>query len=157
MILKRNWPQSLSSKDKLDEAGMNQDTLAEIDDFNHLEEATNDFISQTSSKIKDLTEEIISKNEDIVVYKQNIKSSEKPLNDLKDVDNKCPVCQSDISLYQKKQLVKQYQAQISENEKLISVNEENVRLLSKNKTSFEEKLEVLQELSKKIVEYTVHS
>ena len=141
------------SKDKLDEAGMNQDTLAEIDDFNHLEEATNDFISQTSSKIKDLTEEIISKNEDIVVYKQNIKSSEKPLNDLKDVDNKCPVCQSDISLYQKKQLVKQYQAQISENEKLISVNEENVRLLSKNKTSFEEKLEVLQELSKKIVEY----
>ena len=141
------------SKDKLDEEGMNQDTLAEIDDFNHLEEATNDFISQTSSKVKDLTEEIISKNEDIVVYKQNIKSSEKPLNDLKDVDNKCPVCQSDISLYQKKQLVKQYQAQISENEKLISVNEENVRLLSKNKASFEEKLEGLQELSKKIVEY----
>ena len=141
------------SKDKLEEDGMNQDTLTEIDDFNHLEESTNDFISQTSSKVKDLSEEIISKNEDIVVYKQNIKSSEKPLNELKDVDNKCPVCQSDISSYQKKELVKQYKTEISENEKLISVNEENVRLLSKNKASFEEKLERLHELSKKIVEY----
>jgi exonuclease SbcC len=141
------------SKDKLDDNGLHQDILAEIDDFNHLEEATNDFIAQTSSKIKDLDEEIISKNEDIVVYKQNIKSCEKPLEELEDVDNKCPVCQSDISSYKKKELIKDYNSQISENEKLISVNEENVRLLAKNKKSFEEKLERLQELSKKIIEY----
>jgi exonuclease SbcC len=141
------------SKDKLDDNGLHQDILAEIDDFNHLEDATNDFIAQTSSKIKDLDEEIISKNEDIVVYKQNIKSCEKPLEELEDVDNKCPVCQSDISSYKKKELIKDYNSQISENEKLISVNEENVRLLAKNKKSFEEKLERLQELSKKIIEY----
>ena len=141
------------SKDKLDDNGLHQDILAEIDDFNHLEDATNDFIAQTSSKIKDLDEEIISKNEDIVVYKQNIKSCEKPLEELEDVDNKCPVCQSDISSYKKKELIKDYNSQISENEKLISVNEENVRLLTKNKKSFEEKLEKLQDLSKKIIEY----
>ena len=141
------------SKDNLDDNGLHQDILAEIDDFNHLEEATNDFIAQTSAKVKDLDEEIISKNEDIVVYKQNIKSCEKPLEELEDVDNKCPVCQSDISSYKKKELIKDYNSQISENEKLISVNEENVRLLTKNKKSFEEKLEKLQDLSKKIIEY----
>lgn len=141
------------SKDKLDDNGLHQDILAEIDDFNHLEDATNDFIAQTSSKIKDLDDEIISKNEDIVVYKQNIKSCEKPLEELEDVDNKCPVCQSDISSYKKKELIKDYNSQISENEKLINVNEENVRLLTKNKKSFEEKLEKLQDLSKKIIEY----
>ena len=82
-----------------------------------------------TGELDDLDDEIISKNEDIVVYKQNIKSCEKPLEELEDVDNKCPVCQSDISSYKKKELIKDYNSQISENEKLISVNEENVRLL----------------------------
>ena len=97
--------------------------------------------------------EIISKNEDIVVYKQSIKACEKPLKELEEVDNKCPVCQSDISSQQKKELIKQYNFQISENEKLVNINEENVRLLTKNKNSFEEKLTKLQELSKNIIEY----
>ncbi len=141
------------SKDKLDDDGLHQDILAEIDDFNHLESSTNDFISETSIKIKDLDKEIISKNEDIVVFKQNIKSSEKPLAELDDVDNKCPVCQSDISSYKKKELIKQYNSEISENKKLINQNEEDIRLLSKNKKSFEEKLTRLQELSKNIIEY----
>ena len=141
------------SKDNLDDAGLNQDILSQVDDFKSLEEVTNDFISQTSSKIKDLDSEIISKNEDIVVYKQSIKACEKPLKELEEVDNKCPVCQSDISSQQKKELIKQYNFQISENEKLVNINEENVRLLTKNKNSFEEKLTKLQELSKNIIEY----
>lgn len=141
------------SKDKLDDDGLHQDILAEIDDFNHLEDSTNNFVGEISSKIKDLENEIISKNEDIVVFKQNIKSCEKPLAELDEVDNKCPVCQSDISSYKKKELIKQYKSDINENEKLISENEENVRLLTKNKKSFEEKLSRLQELSKKIIEY----
>ena len=141
------------SKDKLDNDGLHQDILAEVDDFNHLEDATNNFIDEVSTKIKDLDNEIIAKNEDIVVYKQNIKACEKPLDELEDVDNKCPVCQSDISSYKKKELMKHYNNEISSNKKLISENEENVRLLTKNKNSFEEKHERLQDLSKKIIEY----
>ena len=131
------------SKDKLDNDGLHQDILAEVDDFNHLEDATNNFIDEVSTKIKDLDNEIIAKNEDIVVYKQNIKACEKPLDELEDVDNKCPVCQSDISSYKKKELMKHYNNEISSNKKLISENEENVRLLTKNKNSFEEKHERL--------------
>lgn len=141
------------SKDKLDDNGLNQDTLAEIDDFNHLENATNDFLDEISSKIKDLGDDIINKNEEIVVFKQNIKACEKPLEELDEVDNKCPVCQSDISLAKKKQLINQYNSDIEENNKLISEYEENVRLLSKNKESFEDKHEKLLELSKNIIEY----
>ena len=141
------------SKDKLDDEGLKQDVLAKIDDFNHLEEATNGFLDEISIKIKDLGKEIISKNEEIVVFKQNIKASEKPLEELEDVDNKCPVCQSDISSYKKKELVKEYRANISDNKNAIAENEETVRLLTKNKESFEGKHERILELSKNIIEY----
>ena len=141
------------SKDKLDNYGLDQDELAKIDDFNHLNKATNEFIGTISSKIDDLSKEIISKNEDIVVFKQNIRACEKPLDELEGIDNKCPVCQSDISSYKKKELTKHYNSEITENKKLIYQNEESVRLLTKNKNSFEEKHEKLSELSKNIAEY----
>ena len=63
------------------------------------------------------------------------------------------MCQSEISSFQKKELIKSYNADILENKKLILENEENVRLLTKNKKSFEEKIEHLQELSNHIIEY----
>ena len=141
------------SKEKLDDYGLNQDKLSQIDDFSHLEKFTNEFMEETSVKIEDLSKEIITKNEEIVVYKQNIKACEKPLNDLDGIDNKCPVCQSDISAYKKKELTKHYNSEIEENKKLISQEEESVRLLTKNKTLFEEKLENLTALSKNIIEY----
>lgn len=141
------------SKDKLDDNGVSQDELAEIDDFNNLDEFTSKFIDETSTKIDDLSKDIIAKNEDIVVFKQNIKACKKPLKELDSIDNKCPVCQSDISSLKKKELNKHYNSEIQKNEKLISQNEETVRLLTKNKNSFDEKLELLSDLSKQIVEY----
>ena len=141
------------AKDSLADYGLSQDTLANVDDFNNIEEVTNDFIDETSTKIKGLSEDIITKNEELVVFKQNIKSSEKPLEELNEVDNKCPICQSEITSSQKKKLIKEYTTTIEENKKSISENEENIRLLTKNKESFEEKQSKLEELSKNIIEY----
>ncbi|MBQ6511161.1 SMC family ATPase [Methanobrevibacter sp.] len=141
------------AKDNLADNGLSQDILANVDDFNHIEEVTDNFIDETSSKIKGLSDDIITKNEELVVFKQNIKSSEKPLEELNEVDNKCPICQSEITSSQKKELIKEYTTTIEENTKSISENEENIRLLTKNKVSFEEKLLKLEELSKDIVEY----
>ncbi|WP_407415275.1 AAA family ATPase [Methanobrevibacter sp.] len=151
----RNGIQNFFSKSRnqLDEEGINKDVLAKIDDFNHIEEATNDFLDEISLKIKEMGKTIISKNEEIVVFKQNIKANEKPLEELEDVDSKCPVCQSDISSYKKKELVKYYKSLISENENAISENKEAVSLLTKNKESFEDKHERILELSKNIIEY----
>jgi exonuclease SbcC len=132
---------------------MSQDDLAEIDDFNHLEKATNNFIDEIKQKIDGLSNDIISKNEDIVIFKQNIKSSQKPLEDLEGVDNKCPVCQSDIDSKKKLQLIQQYETSIADNKKLIAQNEEDVKLLERNKKSLEEKLVKITDLSKEIIEY----
>lgn len=132
---------------------MDQDRLAKINDINSIEDATNNFFDEISGKIKSLSDDIIAKNEEIVVFKQNIKSSQKPLKDLKDVDSKCPVCQADIDDNKKSELIKQYNAEIEENTKLISEYEESVRLLTKNKASFEDKSDKLSELSKQIIEY----
>jgi exonuclease SbcC len=82
--------------------------LDEIDGFENLEKTTNEFIEEISQKIEELSGDIISKNEDIVVFKQNIKSAQKPLNELDGVDNKCPVCQSDLDEEKKLQLIQQY-------------------------------------------------
>lgn len=141
------------SKDKLQDNGLSQEILAEISEFIQLEEANNDLINEISSKIEDLSKDIITKNENIVSFKQNIKAAEKPLEELNDVENKCPVCQSDIDDKKKFELIEGYSLEIENNKKLISENEENVRLLTKNKSSFNEKLDLLQNLSKDIIEY----
>ena len=141
------------SKDKLDENGLSQDDLAEIDNLSNLEESTNNFIKEINQKIESLSKDIISKNEDIVIFKQNIQSSEKPLAELNEVDNKCPVCQSEIDSKKKLQLIQQYETAIVDNKKLIAQHEEDVKLLSKNKKSLEGKLVKITDLSKEIIEY----
>ena len=141
------------AKDRLSENGMDPDDLAAIDDLNHLEESTNKFIDEISNKLKDVSDDITTKNEEIVVFTQNIKSCEKPLEELEGIDNKCPVCQSDIDEKKKRELTKQYNSEITENKKSIAKNEESLRLLTKNKNRFEEKHESLSELSRDIIEY----
>ena len=141
------------AKDTLEKSGLSPDDLDQIDGFDNLQKTTSDFIDEISQKIKDTSEEIISKNEGIVVFKQNIKSAQKPLKELDDVDDKCPVCRADLDPNKKLQLIQQYETEISDNKRLISQNEEDVRLLAKNKESFEEKLSLIEELSKSIIEY----
>jgi exonuclease SbcC len=141
------------AKDTLGENGFDQEELAKIDDFSHLDEATTGFIDEISSKIEKLSKDIAAKNEDVVVFKQNIKSSEKPLAELEEIDNKCPVCQSDIDSFKKKELIKQYKSDIADNKKLIVKSEEDLSLFTKNKNRFEEKREDLSALSKEIVGY----
>ena len=141
------------AKDKLQDNGLSQDVVSEIDGLDNLEEENNNFIDEISGKIDTLSSDIISKNEEIVVLKENIKSSQKSLDELQDADNKCPVCQSEINDQKKSELINQYSEDIQENEKSIAENEEYVKLLTKNKESFEEKRIKLQDLSKSIIEY----
>ena len=142
-----------NANDMLSDNGLDKEKLDEIDGFESLEKATNEFIEELSQKIDDLSNDIISKNEDIVVFKQNIKSAQKPLKELDEVDNKCPLCQSDLDSTKKLKLIQQYETEIADNKKLISQNEEDVRLFTKNKSRFGEKLSQIQELSKSIIEY----
>ena len=141
------------TKDNLYDNGLSQDILTDVDNFTQLEEVTDNFSEEVSNKVKDLSLEIISKNEEIVKFKQAIETAQKPLDELEDVENKCPVCQSDINPQKKNELIDSYNNEIKINEKSIEENKENIRLLNKNEDSFEEKYNRLQELSKDIIGY----
>ncbi|MBR0271734.1 MAG: AAA family ATPase [Methanobrevibacter sp.] len=141
------------SKEKLLDFGISQDDLVDVDDLKKLGEITKEFLEEISTKIEDLTSSINSKNEDIVAFKQAIASCEKPLEELADVDNKCPVCQSDIDDAKKEELITGYKTEIEENTKAIKENEETIRLFTKNKESFQEKETKVKKLSEEILEY----
>ena len=141
------------AKDKLADNGLDENDLEQIDGFVNLEKITNEFIDEISQKIEDLSKNIIAKNEDVAIFKQNIKSTQKSLDELEDVDNKCPICQSDLDSKKKLKLIQQYETEIVDNKKLISQNEEDLRLFTKNKERFEEKLSIINDLSKSIIEY----
>uniref|UniRef100_UPI00388E94EB SMC family ATPase n=1 Tax=Methanobrevibacter sp. TaxID=66852 RepID=UPI00388E94EB len=141
------------SKEKLLDYGIPQDELVDVDDLKKLGEITNEFMDEISTKIEDLTKEINSRNEDIVAFKQAIVSCEKPLEELANVDNKCPVCQSDIDDDKKEELITQYKTDIEENTKAISEHEETIRLFTKNKESFQDKESKVKKLSEEILEY----
>ena len=141
------------SKEKLLDYGVSQDELAEVDDLKKLSDSTNKLLEDISTKIEDLANDINSKTENIVAFKQAIASAEKPLEELADVENKCPVCQSDIDDAKKEELISQYKSDIEENTKSISETEETIRLFDKNKDSFKEKESKVKKLSEDILEY----
>ena len=141
------------SKEKLLDYGVSQDELAKVDDLKKLSDSTNKLLEDISTKIEDLANDINSKKENIVSFKQAIASAEKPLEELADVENKCPVCQSDIDDAKKEELISQYKSDIEENTKSISETEETIRLFDKNKDSFKEKESKVKKLSEDILEY----
>ena len=141
------------SKEKLLEYGVPQDDLTSVDDLKKLGDITNDFLDEISAKIEDLSNDISSKKEEIVAFKESIKASEKPLEELDSVDNKCPVCQSDIDEVKKEELITQYKKNIEDNTKAIEVNEENIRMFTKNKDSYNDKQSKVKKLSEDILEY----
>ncbi len=51
------------TKDNLYDNGLSQDILTDVDNFTQLEEVTDNFSEEVSNKVKDLSLEIISKNE----------------------------------------------------------------------------------------------
>ena len=141
------------SKEKLLDYGVSQDDLISVDDLKKLGDVTNDFLDKISTKIEDLTNDIASKKEEIVAFKQAIAACEKPLDELANVDNKCPVCQSDIDEAKKEELIAQYKTDIEGNTKAIEEHEENIRLFTKNKDSYKDKQSKVKKLSEDILEY----
>ena len=141
------------SNDKLLEYGMTKEDLEDVDDLKKLGDVTNNFLEEIQTKIDDLTNDINSKKEIIVAFKQAIVSCEKPLEELAHVDNKCPVCQSDIDDTKKEELINQYKNDIEENKKAIEETEETIKSFTKNKDSFKEKEAKVKKLSEDVLEY----
>lgn len=137
----------------LEKESIDSKELETVADFKQLKYTNSKFIKEIENKTNEIDNKIKTKNEEIAGFKETIKSSKKPLKELADVDNKCPLCQSEIDFKKKDDLIKLYNGNIKSNESSIKENKEDIRLLNKNKTNFEDKIKKLQKLNEDIIEY----
>lgn len=141
------------SKEQLANLGLDRDELDGIDDFMQLDEEVDAFLDFINTKITGINDDILSRTEEIAQLKEGIKAAEKPLSELSEVDNACPVCQSPIDGRKKIELIDYYQYSIEQNNRLIAEDKDAIEILKSNKTKFEEKEEKVKKLSKSIMEY----
>ena len=102
-----------------------------------------DEISEIDEKITDYSNTISS-------LQQEIKSTKKPLVEIKKVDNKCPTCQSDISEDKKDQLINTYEVTISDNTKKINETNELIKDIKKTKLLKNDQLNKLESIKNNI-------
>ena len=101
-------------------------------------------------EIDEIDEELKKLNKESISLNQEIKSLEEPLSDIKEVDNKCPVCQSDISEDKKNELIHMYEETINTNTKKIGENNEIITKLNKDKSLKDANLLKLDSIKTKI-------
>ena len=89
-------------------------------------------------------------NSEINLLKEGIKSSKKPLSEIKEVGNKCPICQSDISDDKKQELILSYENTIKENTEKIDSNKKDIDELNLLLKELNLKNSSLEELEKSI-------
>ena len=104
------------------------------DDLNNLDSLVETLRTNLRNGIDEIREELDQLNKENIRLSQEIKSLDEPLSDIKKVENKCPVCQSDISEDKKNELISMYEGTISDNSSKINQNNEIIAKLNKEKS-----------------------
>ncbi|ADC46957.1 DNA double-strand break repair protein Rad50 [Methanobrevibacter ruminantium M1] len=120
------------------------------DDFNKLESIVEDLRTNLRTSIDNTSTEIDNLKKESISLKQEIKSLDEPLADIKKVENKCPVCQSEISEDKKNELINGYEATISGNTKRINEINGFLLKLNEDKSLNESKLKSLDSIKNDI-------
>ena len=118
--------------------------------LNELEKAVEKIIDEIKAEIQLLDDQIDVNKSKTTILNQEIKSSKKPLSEIKKVENKCPTCQSDISEDKKNELINTYEAIISDNKKEIDELKESEKTLSNEKTSKNNELSEIESIKSNI-------
>ncbi|KZX17507.1 putative DNA double-strand break repair Rad50 ATPase [Methanobrevibacter cuticularis] len=134
------------TKTKIDEFLDNSSKSLNIDieDFEDFKEKLIEIKSELSDKLKEVTEEYKSKSQEVPRLEEGIKSAEKPLVELEQIDNQCPVCKSDISEDKKTELINSYNDTIKYNTEKVSKLKNGLKKLDTEMIVFENKLKDLQ-------------
>ena len=141
------------TREKLSREDFDPREIENIEDFKQLNYVISKISNVLSKRARETDKEISLKNQEIAVLEESIKVSKKPLKELNDVDNKCPLCQSDIDFKKKKDLTNFYNDGIKSSEIKINDLKLDIHLLKKNITESEERREKLQKLDKETLEY----
>ena len=124
--------------------------LDNISDFHDLSYFIGKLKTQIEQTIVELDENIIQSQKDMTTYKEGIKAAEKPLKELESVENKCPICQSEIGFKKKEDLVKSYENIIETNDISIKECEYNLEKYKVDKEDYKNKLNSLSSLENEV-------
>lgn len=124
--------------------------LDNIEDFHDLSYFISKLKTQIEQTLLELDESIIQSQKDITTFKEGIKAAEKPLKELESVENKCPICQSEIGFKKKEDLVKSYEDIIENNNITIKEWEYNLEKYNNDKIDCKNKLDSLSSLENEI-------
>lgn len=111
-------------------------------------ELLTNLIEGTEESLNEIDQDINRKKEEIASSKVEIQSSQKPLDELKDVGNKCPICQSDISNQKKLDLEKLYKEKIVDSQNKINRDNKDIAILAEKKKIIKNKNRIFNDLSK---------
>lgn len=118
-------------------------------------EELKDIIANLKTDIEEVTDIqnklIADLNSEINSLNEGIKSSKKPLKEIKEVGNKCPICQSDISDDKKEELIASYESVINQNSERISIDTSKINDLKKDVDVFVDYQKDLREIESDIL------
>lgn len=126
--------------------GINFETIK----LEELEKIVENIINDTKNELQEIDEKINENNNKISGLTQEIKTSKKPLLEIKKVENKCPTCQSEISENKKNELINTYESIISDNQKTINELKDIEENLNNEKTSKNNQLKELESIKNNI-------
>ena len=141
------------SNDSISVLALFDENIAPIksnDDLTNLDSIVEAKRTTLRTEIEGIDSEINELNNQIITLKQEIKSFDKPLSDIQKVENKCPICQSDISEDKKNELIDMYEETISNDSKKINENNEILVKLNKEKSLKDANLLKLDSIKTKI-------
>jgi len=116
--------------------------------FNDLKSKVNHLKIKTEESLKNIGNEISSNSKEISRLGEGIRSVEKPLKEIKEVDNQCPVCKSDITEEQKNDLITSYENTIKSNNSNIEKLNEEINTFKVEKSNFESILKEINSTEK---------
>ena len=131
---------------------LSEDGIGDVDgeDFVLINKALSLTISNMESRIIEIDDEILNKKDINSKSLQIIAQSEKPLEELESVGDKCPICQSNISNQKKLDLKKSYKDAILDSKNTIDQNKEDIKKLEAEKKEIKDKINKLAAIEKEL-------
>lgn len=130
----------------------NKSLNIDINNFAELKKKIVDFKIGAENKIKEIEDKSSSKSQKISRLEEGIKAAKEPLSKIQNVDNKCPICESDISEEKKNFLIDSYNNKIKSNKESIEKIKTELNKISNEKSIFKSKLEEIHFIENDISE-----
>lgn len=120
------------------------------EDFDKLKNTVDEIRIQARTDLDSNLERAKKLENESVSLQTEIKSTEKPLAEIKEVDNQCPVCKSDISPEKKEELISSYENTINSNTLRISELSEEMKKLDETNSLLKVKVRDLENIERSI-------